>query len=501
MPMKACIRCRQRKVKCVRNDGQLDCNLCIKHNVNCIIGNDGRTLRVSSKIVLDLKQKIKELEDKKLSVSKYCYGNGNGIFMGYEKERERERDSTTDDIDNNNWINLRDNEDIINSMKTFFKWMYPDLHVFLTRETFLVDFFKGYGDYCSKSLIYAVCALGKLYSDGIESKKCKEYYMESYKRINGKINIPMVQSLLLLGLFDIHTGNIENSWSNIGRGLRECIAIGLNREESNNNNNNNNHINNHTLIDDRDEEINKLFRRRVYWGCYMIDHFISHITGRVCMLQRNDSLINESDCVPDLEGIEEFNFGGILDISSPLRAIIKLIDIIKYNNDLKLIENWRNNLDNDLKWDKENIKIKSLNPPQMIHIYYYYMILGNKMNNLQLIELSNGVESFLKNYREPHISLLMIASVSEGIKINNNDNRIHKIFKDLLNLSSNSCLISKDIVNKIDEDKSQLPIPSTSSTSLSLSNMPNLPDVQVEDIIEMDFNKLNELFAAFDSAW
>lgn len=295
---------------------------------------------------------------------------------------------------------------IIKYIKSFFQWLYPDIHMFIPRETFLIDFYHPRTNkkqsYCSIELVYSICAIGSLLSDEnlktsndnsntlITNENISENYYNAAKHLLfqniDNPSITTLQSFLLLGLYDMYRGKNNSCWLLSGIGLRIGFDIGFHLSPN---------LNSNTK-----KSINKLsllFKSRIYWGCFIVDHFIGMILGRPSVLQINDSTIGESDRVPDLDWIKDFNFkeNEIIDVSNPLKSIIRLIVLTERNtreifyfekeiskkfkkliNFNKEIKDWRNNLIPDLKWDNINsLKDKSVKPPDMIHIYYYYIVL------------------------------------------------------------------------------------------------------------------------------
>lgn len=459
IPTKACMYCKSRKVKC-DSCQQVPCSTCVKANKECVPSNDGRSMRPSTHEVVDLQMRVAQLEsyieiltrekrDGDLQEAGRATVSGNAVAekrgdvleeaKRYPKPKEfqkigtstvsgevygpmsifhsgsspikenledTEREPSTGVI---SLTTLNKDPTVIRYIKCFFQWLYPDIHMFIPRETFLIDFYhprsSGRQPYCTIELVYSICAIGSLLiqdkdSDeadddeaGVEERKrarltSEQYYESAKKILFSKLDSPsitLLQSFLLLGLYDMYRGRNKSCWLLSGIGLRIGFDIGFHLSPN---------------LTNSGRSINKLsllFKSRIYWGCFIVDHFIGMILGRPSVLHIDNSTIEESERVPDLDWIKDFNFKekDIIDVSNPLKSIVRLIVLTersthgifvletelsgKYERLLqfnKEIQQWRESLLPELRWDDvAAIREKSSKPPDMVHVYYYYIVL------------------------------------------------------------------------------------------------------------------------------
>lgn len=296
---------------------------------------------------------------------------------------------------------LNKNPQILKHVKLFFQFMYPDIHMFIPRETFLIDFHhpkpSNQSSYCTKELVYAICAIGSLHDSTFNQSD--SYYNIAKNRLFLNLNsssMPSLQAFILLGLYDIYQCKNDSGWILTGIGFRIGFNLGF-----------------HLSPDDNSvSDLTIKFKSRIYWGCFVVDHLLALIFGRPSILHIGDSTIEESGRVPDLDWIKEFNFqgvDGIIEIANPLRAIVTLFVIvedamnelficksefsglIQLHNKLSMvksfnekIESWKCNLSDDLKWVQgdsrdsgglETLKERSTSAPKMNHVLCYYISL------------------------------------------------------------------------------------------------------------------------------
>lgn len=301
---------------------------------------------------------------------------------------------------------LNCNADILHCLKLFFTWQYPDNSMFVFREAFLLDFFhpKPNSLYCLPVLVLSICALGARMSD-VDSVYLKAilYYNEARSCLLSSFEHPSitsVQSFLLLAFYDICNGHNSTGWMLLGNAIRMGYDLGfqLSPEVW--------FLKNAGTVKDIDRAI----RSRIYWGCFMADHFISLVLGRPSLLKLLDASIPETEDLPELDWIDDYKYVPDIDtnISDPLKNIINLINIsdnmlndvftksesdtaelldllhddydlesrlsklFQYNNE---IQKWRENLPLDLRWDQHSLKTTADNPTVSGVRYYYYILL------------------------------------------------------------------------------------------------------------------------------
>ncbi|KAM9931483.1 hypothetical protein OXX80_008869 [Metschnikowia pulcherrima] len=294
--------------------------------------------------------------------------------------------------------------DVLHCLKLFFTWQYPNHNMFVFREAFFIDFFhpKPNSLYCSSELVLSICALGARMSDvdSIYSRSIT-YYNEAKSSILSNLEHPSitsVQSFLLLAFYDICNGHNSTGWMLSGNAMRMGFDLGfqLNPEV--------------WFLKHRGalQQLDVSIRSRIYWGCFMADHFISLVLGRPSLLKLSDATIPETEDLPELDWIDEYKYvpENVTNISDPLKNIINLIsisdnmlnDIFTRSDNLssdesthddydlvsrlsKLfdynaqIQHWKENLPSDLNWDRENLKVTSDNPTISVVRYYYYILI------------------------------------------------------------------------------------------------------------------------------
>lgn len=298
---------------------------------------------------------------------------------------------------------LNRNETILKHVKLFFQYMYPDIHMFIPRETFLIDFHHprplNVGNYCTKELVYALCAIGALFDDQFDNHLTADSYYNVAKnrlflQLDSNVSLPSLQAFILLGLYDIYKGKNESGWILTGLGLRIGFNLGFHLEPTN------------------VSDLTVKFKSRIYWGCYVVDHLLGLIFGRPFVLKLGDSTIEDSKSVPDLEWIKEFNYKGhdeIIDVHRPLQAIVRLFSIVEdaFGDIFKAgkrygvessaelvaklskvvafnesVASWRHMLSTDLQWSTDvpqamvdPIGVKAQSQPKMNHVFVHYLTL------------------------------------------------------------------------------------------------------------------------------
>lgn len=456
MPL-SCQRCRLRKVKC---NFAHPCSSCVRLGVECIqVPNDMRKKRPPANYVLTLEkridtfQKFFELLQKIASPeSRHTFIEANAAaiekLLGGDEGTSESRDTKkatptspspvpssnirpvygpTSVYDNfpeskprsltqkrevrevTTLKELSKDPDVLHCLRLFFTWQYPDHNMFVFREAFLADFFspKPNSLYCSLVLVLSLCALGARMSD-VDTiyQRSISYYNKARSSLLSSLEHPSitsVQSFLLLAFYDICNGNNSTGWMLLGNAMRMGFDLGfqLHPEVW--------FLKHQGKLKDLDVAI----RSRIYWGCFMADHFISLVLGRPSLLKLLDASIPETEDLPELEWIDDYKYtpANATNISDPLRNIINLINISDNmlndiftksdhdsgpsgpendhsSDDYDLISRlsklfqynaqimkWKENLPADLKWDRESLKNSSDNPSISCVRYYYYILL------------------------------------------------------------------------------------------------------------------------------
>ena len=457
MPL-SCLRCRIRKVKC---NFAHPCLSCVKLGVECIeIPNDMRKKRPRVTYVLTLEKQLGTMQEFVGALQKLDSADERAQYMEanmaaiatelgvgaasecavltevaqHDEEPATQQDfaSTSGSPNKNRPIYgptsvyhndevdvraatalrreirevetlraLNRNPDVLHCLKLFFTWQYPDNSMFVFREAFLKEFFQPQCNslYCLAVLVLSICALGARMSD-VESvfRKAITYYNEARSCLLSSFERPpiaSVQSFLLLAFYDIYSGHNSAGWMLLGNAIRMGYDLGFQLSPE--------------VWFLRDcgppRDMDRAIRSRIYWGCFMADHFISLVLGRPSLLKLLDASISQTEDLPELDWIDDYKYIPDTDtnISDPLKNIVNLINIsdnmlndvftktepqtashddyvlgsrllklIQYNNEIQM---WRNLLPLDLYWDQENLKLTGDNPTVSGMRYYYYILL------------------------------------------------------------------------------------------------------------------------------
>lgn len=294
---------------------------------------------------------------------------------------------------------LNTDPDILECLKLFFKWQYPDHNMFIFREAFLIDFFLPKPDslYCSPVLVWSICALGlRMSEDDRIYSRLLQFYTDAKNHLLQQLANPSItslQSFLLLAFYDICSGHNSSGWMLLGNAMRMGFDLGF-------------QLNPEVWFVKPKEDLSPLdvdIRSRIYWGTYVADHFISLLLGRPSLLKALDALISETTDLPDLEWIDDFMYSSLKDllISVPIRKIVHLISILDNmlhdiftklpendDEDLDLrgkleklaeyntqIRKWKQLLPAGLQWDREHLKKNAENPTLTAIRYYYYILV------------------------------------------------------------------------------------------------------------------------------
>ncbi|CCK70313.1 Tea1p KNAG_0E00450 [Huiozyma naganishii CBS 8797] len=325
---------------------------------------------------------------------------------------------------------------ILQSLSNFYRWLYPGHFIFMHRESFLYGFFNHAEDdystseYCSMELIYAVCAIGSRLS--LELQDFSEMYYEKSKTAllklvfdeNSVTSITTVQALLCLAFYELGKGNNQLAWYFSGLAIRVGYEMGFQLDPE------------VWYTDADDNGKGKLtkseleIRSRIYWGCYIADHFICLMLGRTSTLSVSNSTIPASDELPEVEGTEEFRFigGHVLQVALPLKNLIILSRIVQIfiskifiesqDNTARLeylatfnnqVYSWRQSLPEFLLWSQELIKDEdvSTDPTVSYFWYYYYIVLltfnkpfieESEESRVVVIEIIDDLQTLFTNF-------------------------------------------------------------------------------------------------------
>lgn len=179
------------------------------------------------------------------------------------------------------WTRVTDNDSLITHlMSMYFTWHYPFFTI-LAKDVFYRDFVRGIcSPYCSALLVNSMLALGCHFSswqgafDDPQNpatagdhffKEAKRLVLENDEHENAKLC--NVQAFALMSVREAGCGREGKGWVYSGLSFRMAFDLGLNLDAAN--------LGAHGL---NEEEIDA--RRITFWGCYLIDKWVSF----VCLL-------------------------------------------------------------------------------------------------------------------------------------------------------------------------------------------------------------------------
>lgn len=388
---------------------------------------------------------------------------------------------------------------ILQSLSNFYRWLYPGHFIFVHRESFLYGFFNhaknNYADshYCSTELIYAMCAIGSRLSP--ELQNMSEWYYEQSKKTLLKLvfdeqntaSITTVQALFCLAFYELGKGCNQLAWYFSGLAIRVGYDMGFQLDPK------------VWYTDDSKSQLTESeleIRSRIYWGCYIADHFICLMLGRTSTLSVSNSTIPESDELPEVEGTEEFRFIGkhVLQISLPLKNLIILSRIVQVFTSKIFIESddtnvrvqllitfnsqvfqWRQSLPGFLQWSKKLLQDEEVSTdPTVSYFWYYYYIVLLTFNKPfleeseeprsvvieildDLVALFNNFEKKLGNYNYATLyqlfaCLLAITCLKKLLIINENDRDWEKQLQFFHSIFYKKLSPAYKLPNKLQED-------------------------------------------------
>ncbi|CCD25202.1 Tea1p NDAI_0E03850 [Naumovozyma dairenensis CBS 421] len=332
---------------------------------------------------------------------------------------------------------LNNDSKILESLSNFYKFLYPGHFIFVHRESFLYGFFNhfknNYADshYCSLELIYAMSAIGSRLSPTLQDMS--EIYYEMSKTTllnivfdeNSAPKITTVQALLCLAFYELGKGSNQLAWYFSGLAIRVGYDMGFQLDPQ------------VWYTDDIKSKLTESelkIRSRIYWGCYIADHFICLMLGRTSTLSVSNSTIPESDELPEVNGTEEFRFVSkhVLQISLPLKNLIVLSRVVQiftskifietddieqkveYLNNFNLqVFNWRQSLPDFLKWNKNLLEDEDVSTdPTISYFWYYYYIVRLTFNKpfiedctesqIVVIEILDDLQTLFNNFKKKY---------------------------------------------------------------------------------------------------
>lgn len=458
-----CARCRLRKVRC---DNGMPCSGCAKEGTECVrISQDKRKERYSQTYVEELHSKIEGLEEVLANVQTALNDRSASVtpaVTAREEESTGDRgvygatlvfvtDMTASELvaleqDQHHIIEeLNSEEDVVAAIKLFFRWQYPGHNMYVYRETFLEEFLnpKPGMMYCSRELVYALAAMGALQDPRLRTLLMGYYNQARTTLLGGGRHgfdhplLALMQALLALLFYDVCHGNNSLAWMLAGMGVRMGFDLGF-------------HLHPKLWYIGLKEKFNPkmaLVRSRVFWGCFVADHFMSLILGRPTQLKFSDATLPQPLDQVEPNGFKEYSFSET-PIQSPMRRWIELIDLCNQAIDdifalglskqeleirfpakvetlkafNKLVAHWKTTLPLELQWTRESFYSGADDPTKVSIRFYYYMVIlcmnrpfleivGNSADSPRQV-LTEAIEDLLmhiQRFKEVH--LLQKASI------------------------------------------------------------------------------------------
>jgi hypothetical protein len=196
------------------------------------------------------------------------------------------------------------------TLPLFFLFQYPQ-YLFVYREAFLSDYYDNVhgGRYWSFALVYSMCALGAPHSNHADIREKKHLLAKCAQEIImthclTKPSPTTIQALLCLAFHEVGQGNASQGWLFSGMAFRMGHDLGFHQDPMR-------WISqDRSIITPEDIEI----RRRIYWGSYVADKFISLYLGRPVYLREDDATVHPSEPLPDFPS--DHNWFGFSEIAS-----------------------------------------------------------------------------------------------------------------------------------------------------------------------------------------
>ncbi|CUM63879.1 uncharacterized protein PRCAT00001467001 [Priceomyces carsonii] len=427
----ACTRCRVRKIRC---DSNLPCNNCQGANAECEKANtndDGRKKRYKNLYVKTLECQVNTLQNILSQLIKYkSISNSNDIDIPdsvkdlakgndnedkfYDKSMEGMepygKDVMFGNLDPPNakllinseqlhrvFRNLRSDITVMRSVENFFKWQYFDAQYLIEKDSFLHEFLsetdQGVGTYCSEELVYAICALGALLANEVDvQEKSREFYLKAKLMIFSEMSLQpsatTVKSLLCLSIYD-NGYNDSSCWMLSGLAFRMGFHLEFDH-----------FLQKFDGISKDGIVLNS--ENRLYWGCFIYDHYNSILLGRAVTLKVPEnlglSILNQEQLpaplMSDCTSLNiEFTLMKMIELSILLEKLMENINIFngtkddkmkrlnvalktsKLNNiNVKLMK-WKVDVASVVRWNKSELKLHGHDLTRMSFKYYYYLII------------------------------------------------------------------------------------------------------------------------------
>lgn len=281
-------------------------------------------------------------------------------------------------------------------------------------------------------------------------------------RMNEFSSIVMIQTLLVLAIYDLGKGNNISAWLLSGIAIRIGEHKGLSQDPKNWKSDIG-----ETNLTEYDIEV----RSRIYWGCFITEHFIANVLGRMSILNLSQATIRDTIDLPILPGINKFcysdplkenfdikiNFPEYLNCLSGIYSLTETYKSLIFhkmgsrrngskfgkqslaylNEFIGLMLKWREDLPMHLKWDLQTLETDGHNPVRMnIRNQYYLALLTFQkpfMNSLKvdsrnenftidfcleiIKEIEVSAKSFIKVEKPSKCSIIVVYNIILSIMI------------------------------------------------------------------------------------
>lgn len=365
----ACLRCRSRKIKC---DRMTPCKNCTTANTKCEKGSidlDGRKKRYRNLYVRALECQVETLESvvSKLMHTKGLIDKGRVTYSPFNNsgESQYQSEELTREVNNGieivlddktnisiyedivpskpqnahldkkavlvNYEELRTNQDIAECLDNFFTWQYFDMHFYVDKKRFFDEFHRKtedeiVGEFCSEDLIYALSAIGaKLSSNELLQKKSKDYYTAAKKMIFSEKYLhpcfTTIQSLLYLSIYD-NTYNDSSCWMLSGLAFRMGLHLSFDR---------------FLYRENSDSMAPAIIKpeNRVFWGCFIYDHYNSLLLGRPVTFNASTGLRKFLSLEREANFSEKYSIDNttyvmfkMIELSTLLESFVQMLNLI-----------------------------------------------------------------------------------------------------------------------------------------------------------------------------
>lgn len=473
----ACLRCRTRKIKC---DRMTPCKNCTAADTKCeksSIDLDGRKKRYRNLYVKALECQVETLESVVSSLvhikdlvdkdhANYSPFNKNEESQYQDGEMKANRilsnnseilleDKTNisiyEDIvppmpkaaahlDKNaalaNYEELETNKDIAECLDNFFTWQYFDMNFYVDRKRFFKEFHRKtegetVGEFCSEDLIYALSAIGaKLSSNEELQKKSTDFYTAAKKIIfSEKYLYPCsttIQSLLYLSVYD-NTYNDSSCWMLSGLAFRMGLHLGFDRllyKETSNSM----------------ASVTIKAENRVFWGCFIYDHYNSLLLGRPVTFKSSASLreflsLEREENFSEKYSIDNTTFVmfKMIELFTLLEPFVQTLNLAD-ETDNKTVQNlesllrtqtlnninlqlmrWKNDIEFGILWNKDSANSTDQDLSMLALNYYYYLTV--LCINRPFAPIKTGKASISKEIRQSleYSTELSVACIKEVV--------------------------------------------------------------------------------------